>query len=230
MVGMQDTVAGGQQINNGLRIYHYDPTDLKAIELANRPSGSVYPLDRQSTFVLRVFGRADKFKIDVTSMANKAYKPYSVTVDASMFQKSGGDEKIIYEIPVPKAIQRLGACRWDREIKVTAIDENGNAGGKSCLHRFHTFSPIVLNFDGLGMVKTTSSYQSKTKFDLDGNGILETTGWITGKAGLLALDLNKNGIIDHGENYSAKLQNWQTEKKLKMGIQLLLSMTPTVIK
>ena len=190
--------SGGQKVGNGLRIYHFDPTDTRAITLAQRSGGSAYPSDRQSTFVLRVFGRASKFKIDVTSMKNRNYKPYSVTVDANTFKAAGGADKIVYEIPLPKAIQRLGACRWDREIKVVALDENGNAGDRSCLHRFHTFSPIVLNLAGAGMIETINPQVSNVKFDLDANGLKETLGWIKAGTGLLAIDLNDNGRIDDG--------------------------------
>ena len=190
--------SGGHKVGNGLRINHFDPTDTQAIALASRSAGSVYPQDGQSTFVLRVFGRAAKFKIDVTSMAKESYKPYSVTVDASTFQAAGGDGQVVYEIPLPKAIQRLGGCRWDREIKVVALDENDVAGDRSCLHRFHTFSPIVFNLGGDAMVNTIDPEDSEVKFDLDANGLRERLGWVGKGAGLLALDLNGNGKIDDG--------------------------------
>ena len=207
---VRNRVAGGHKVGNGLRINHFDPSDPAAIALATRAAGSVYPQDGQSTFVLRVFGRAAKFKIDVTSMARADYKPYSVTVDAQKFQTAGGDGQIVYEIPLPKAIQRLGGCRWDREIKVVAFDEANQPGERSCLHRFHTFSPLVFNLKGSGMVSTVDPEYSQVRFDLDANGLRERLGWVGKDAGLLALDLNRNGVIDDGRELfgeSTKITN-----------------------
>jgi len=126
------------------------------------------------------------------------HSPYSVTVDAADYAVQGAGNSLVYEIPLPKAIGKLGGCRWDRDIKIIALDELGKAGDRSCVHRFHTFSPLVFNMEGAGMVTTTSPYQSPVHFDLDGNGLRESTGWVGAKSALLALDLNGNGQIDSG--------------------------------
>ncbi len=57
--------------------------------------------------------------------------------------------------------------------------------------------PLVLDLDGSGQPTTTTRAEG-THFDLDGNGMKEATGWLTGTDGLLARDLNGDGVINNG--------------------------------
>lgn len=195
---LQGEVSGGQRVDNGLLLKHYDPTDQKARELSLRSPGSAYPQDGESIFMLRILGAAAKFKIDVKSVTNPEFEPYSVTVDAAPFQVAGGNNKLVYEVPVPKAIQRLGACRWDREVTITAYDKSGAPSSQRCLHRFHTFSPLVLDFAWRDRPDLVNPVGSSVRFDLDADGRPDQTGWISGKSALLAFDRNQNGRIDNG--------------------------------
>lgn len=191
----------GQSIGNGLKIYGYEPTETKAKQLANRPDGASYPSDGETTLVYRVLGNAEKLRFDVVSETSDTSKrwPYSVTVNAADFLKGSTGQINIYEVPLPRAISQLGACTWNRQVTVTAIAADNTASGQVCKHRFHTFSPIVLNLAGKDMVKTIPPTESKVWFDLDGNGIQERTGWISGDVAFLARDINQNGIIDDGK-------------------------------
>ncbi len=56
---------------------------------------------------------------------------------------------------------------------------------------------LVLDLD-LGGVSLTALTASNVHFDLDGDGYAERTGWVSSGDGLLALDLNGNGLIDNG--------------------------------
>ena len=56
--------------------------------------------------------------------------------------------------------------------------------------------PIVLDLGGTG-IELTSLAQSDAQFDLLGNGFAVRTGWIGPQTGLLARDLNGNGLIDN---------------------------------
>ena len=58
-------------------------------------------------------------------------------------------------------------------------------------------SPIILDLNGDG-VRTTALADSGVWFDLNNNGFAERTGWVSSEDGLLAIDLNGNGIIDNG--------------------------------
>ncbi len=55
-------------------------------------------------------------------------------------------------------------------------------------------SPVVLDLDGNG-VNLVSKSQSKAKFDLDGDGIRDTTGWVSKGDGILVFDRNGDGKL-----------------------------------
>ena len=55
--------------------------------------------------------------------------------------------------------------------------------------------PLVLDLDGDGVSLTGRSSVSP-RFDVDGDGFAEKTGWVGAHDGLLALDRNGNGTID----------------------------------
>lgn len=54
--------------------------------------------------------------------------------------------------------------------------------------------PLVVNFDGLSANLATS----KIKFDIDGDGIAEQISFVSPGSGFLALDQNKDGVINNG--------------------------------
>lgn len=61
-------------------------------------------------------------------------------------------------------------------------------------------SPLVLDLDGDGIELVALNDAGSVFWDIDEDGLGEATGWIAGGDGLLAVDLNEDGIInDHGE-------------------------------
>jgi hypothetical protein len=71
--------------------------------------------------------------------------------------------------------------------------------GSSFIYRIQIFSPLVIDFKKHGTLQTVSQNDSGVQFDLMGNGTKVKTGWVKSDQGaLLALDLNKNGVIDNG--------------------------------
>ncbi len=72
---------------------------------------------------------------------------------------------------------------------------------------FFKIDPLLLDLD-LGGVSLTSLSGSNVYFDLDSNGFAERTGWVSAGEGLLALDGNRNGRIDNGnELFGGATQN-----------------------
>ncbi len=64
----------------------------------------------------------------------------------------------------------------------------------------NTGSPLVLDLDGDGIELAEMSETGSVYWDIDQDGFAEASGWITGGDGLLAIDLNEDGIItDHTE-------------------------------
>ncbi|PCI54061.1 MAG: hypothetical protein COB36_11180 [Alphaproteobacteria bacterium] len=61
-------------------------------------------------------------------------------------------------------------------------------------------SPLVLDLDGQGIDLVSVLGADAVYWDIDQDGFAEKSGWISGNNGLLAIDLNSDGIInDHGE-------------------------------
>jgi len=58
-------------------------------------------------------------------------------------------------------------------------------------------SPLVLDLDDDGQF-TIGLAQSNVSFDLNGDGVMENVGWASANDGLLAIDLNSDGIINDG--------------------------------
>lgn len=61
--------------------------------------------------------------------------------------------------------------------------------------------PVIFDFDGNGL-DLLSPEVSSVKFDHDGDGYADTTGWVGGADGLLVLDRDRNGRIDTGAELS----------------------------
>jgi hypothetical protein len=55
-------------------------------------------------------------------------------------------------------------------------------------------APVILDLDGDG-VELKSSGKSKARFDMDGNGSRDNTGWISRQDGFLVMDLDGDGRI-----------------------------------
>ena len=59
-----------------------------------------------------------------------------------------------------------------------------------------TTSPLILDLNGDGV--QTLHWAANSQFDIDGDGMLDRTGWVAGGDGLLALDRNGDGLINNG--------------------------------
>jgi Ca2+-binding RTX toxin-like protein len=55
--------------------------------------------------------------------------------------------------------------------------------------------PVILDLDGDGVTMTDLAL-SAVRFDMDGDGVADRTGWVGAADGLLALDRNADGIIN----------------------------------
>ncbi len=76
------------------------------------------------------------------------------------------------------------------------LEENsGQSSSVSNPANYNIAAPIVFDFDGDGS-GLVSLAASTTRFDMNGDGIADETGWIAIGDAFLALDRNGNGLID----------------------------------
>ncbi len=90
-----------------------------------------------------------------------------------------------------------GGSRY--RITVQGLSNGGSRIGEQCVHEFSLVSPIVLDLStSQRAVRTLDGLGQKVKFDLNADGLKESSGWIYPYMGLLTLDRNQNGKIDNG--------------------------------
>lgn len=65
------------------------------------------------------------------------------------------------------------------------------------------YAPVVLDLDGNGF-SLIAAADSTALFDFTGDGVPDHTGWTSGADGLLAFDINNDGVISRGDEISFK--------------------------
>jgi len=84
-------------------------------------------------------------------------------------------------------------------------------------------SPLVFDLEGDGYIVTTSPLWYPLLFDIDGNGQKENTGWLApgGGQGFLWLDLNRNGIVEGGQELFGTATLLPTGERASNGFEAL---------
>ena len=89
----------------------------------------------------------------------------------------------------------LGKKFWNKLTGKEGIDEYAklNRTGK-----YQAYDPLSLDLDGDGIETTAIEGLNSTLFDHNKDGIRTATGWVSADDGLLVLDRNGDGVINHG--------------------------------
>ncbi len=84
-------------------------------------------------------------------------------------------------------------------------------------------SPLVFDLAGDGYIVTTSPLWYPLLFDINGDGRKENTGWLApgGGQGFLWLDLNRNGIVDGGQELFGTATLLPTGQRASNGFEAL---------
>jgi hypothetical protein len=176
-----------------------------------------------STIWFRVFGAAEKitFKSRMCdgywgrNTACKGEFTFNWDSETSVSTTAGSSGKLtgspsegVFDLKIPGALQPFMNMSnyykndwygWDGEY-VEFTPSGTGLVGQTTTYQIRLYSPIVLDYTNVGRPLLSSLSESNVRFDLDGNGSKERTGWIAGYGGvgLLALDLNENGKVDDG--------------------------------
>jgi hypothetical protein len=84
-------------------------------------------------------------------------------------------------------------------------------------------SPLVLDLDDDGQF-TIGLAQSSVSFDLNSDGLMENVGWASATDGLLAIDLNSDGIINDGSELFGEAFGLTDGTRAKDGFAALSSL------
>ena len=100
------------------------------------------------------------------------------------------------------------------------VGEVGAAGIFSFSNRrVGMLAPIILDLEGEG-IRLKSRGDSKARFDMDGNGVADRTGWIGKGQGILVMDRNGDGRISNG----AELSFFLEKPDAKSGLEALAAL------
>ncbi|MCI5048722.1 MAG: hypothetical protein MRY32_00100 [Rickettsiales bacterium] len=126
-----------------------------------------------------------------------SYNDFDSFVDAGMWGLSSFGQ-ILHSLMYPASTAPI----WLNPI-LNGSNEFPNSYGEIFNYLFDETpsSPLVLDLDQDNLIEL-SSYDNtnQTFFDLDADGFAEQTGWVSSDDGLLAIDLNADGVInDIGE-------------------------------
>ncbi|MBS7671670.1 tandem-95 repeat protein [Croceicoccus gelatinilyticus] len=93
-----------------------------------------------------------------------------------------------------------GRYRWAMAGRFT--DETGpNTIAEYFGKSYGMLSPIVLDLDGNGIGLQHRS-RTSARFDMDGNGVRDDTGWLSAGDAFLVIDRNNDGLITHASELS----------------------------
>ncbi|MFH1159083.1 MAG: calcium-binding protein, partial [Pseudomonadota bacterium] len=99
---------------------------------------------------------------------------------------------------VPTYIPSGGVGGSDIPPIVQSSDPNAPSVKKKWTQAKVASSPLVLDLDADGIELSNVADTDAVYFDLDHNGTAEATGFAKGGDGLLAIDINEDGIINNG--------------------------------
>lgn len=191
-----------------------------------------------STIWFRVFGAADKMRVR-SARCDRGANSYcdaefnfqfnstvsTASVSGVTANLTGQPVEGVFDFRMPSVLEPYirRSLSWDGEpIYFTPF--GGATSGTTTGYTVQLYSPIVLDYTNVGRPMFSSVDESKVRFDLDGNGRKERTGWIAGYGGvgLLALDLNGNGVVDNGlELFGEGTKIAGTNKKARDGYAAL---------
>ena len=115
---------------------------------------------------------------------------------------SGAPNEGVFDFRIPNILDPYlqRSVSWNGEPIYFAAHGSDGQGSVSSSYTVQLYSPVVLDFLSVGRPMFSTVESSNVRFDLNGDGRTERTGWLAGyrDVGFLGLDMNGNGSIDSG--------------------------------
>gem|GEM_PF-643894 len=167
------------------------------------------------TIWFRVFGAAQKMQVwshhcgsTGPASCNAMFK-YQTGASSVMSgagnvssKMSGAPNEGVFDFRIPNILDPYmqRSLSWSGEPIYFAAHGSDGQGSVSSSYTVQLYSPVVLDFLSVGRPMFSTMESSNVRFDLNGDGRTERTGWLAGyrDVGFLGLDMNGNGSIDSG--------------------------------
>ncbi|MDR3028425.1 MAG: hypothetical protein LBV35_08230, partial [Acinetobacter sp.] len=106
-------------------------------------------------------------------------------------------------LPTSNIDDVAGIVNFDKDLedyrnKIGKIFEPFNDFNSNGEQKYHIYDPIILDLDGDGIETVAQNKFQGVLFDHDNDGIKTATGWVKPDDGILVIDKNNDGIINHG--------------------------------
>ena len=176
---------------------------------ANNCIGWAGAFARSNNIWFKVTGAGEKFRIrgsfcdkGVGSYCDKTFTFSKSVAETAGSTIAGNSSEGVFTFRMDNVLEPYirRSLRWDGEEITLTSSRKDDSGAVSDSYMVRIYSPLILDFVNVGVPSLLAQTESSVKFDLDGDGRKERTGWTKGEGqvGLLAIDLNNNGLIDSG--------------------------------
>ena len=140
--------------------------------------------------------------ISITSEGTISFSPtdFSEFNQFTLAGASGGGQGI--RLTQAFVTSEILAQDQELEFTITATDGDGDQVSDTVTVNIDTSlpqsPPVILDLDGDGIETITLDAEQTVLFDIDNDGIKEETAFVSPDDGLLAIDLNGDGIVNDG--------------------------------
>jgi hypothetical protein len=203
--------------------------DSCAVNFRQIPSNLVEDTLTLGSFRVRIASTGVK-RIVVSVAAMQGPSVIAASVQSGAFDLENPDENVtavagdwvvgLFDINVNHLIRGALEGNANRRLQFTITGYFGDGPvGSPVQISIGFYSPLILNFAGTHSVATKDAMSSGVRFDLDGDGRPEGTGWLArgSSVGFLAADLNGNGRIDDGSELFGEATLLQGGERAKNG-------------